>query len=708
MTAQSLRILLIADNAKLIRTIGLGLQRQESGLIMIEGADSLATARRRLGAGSFDLALVDLGLGEGLHLLSDLREVAPDLPIVALSADGTGPDVAACLAVGALDRLAPEALDSAGLIDRLRAARARAESGQEVRRRSGRIAASLAAAGDLAWYWEAGSQKAWIAAPDPEAWQLPAPECRESLEALRERIHPDDREKAVRRIEEFVTGSAPWQVEARIRVGGGAYRWCEMRGRSRLDGRGQVQRVSGVLSDAQRQQRVARELEQSRRFLRAVYDSDRVPHAVLNSSGIVTDCNPAWLSLPETGCYAGKHFGPGASFIDASGGDPSIGDLSQAELTRGVRQVLGGVAERYGCEYGDGEHRWRIRVSPLLNPGIAGAVVTHEEITEAVHAAKLLEGRLAELSADLDALDGPVIRIDRDFRVLSANRAAAARGRAPLEGRDVLKGLPRVDADAVGAGLAELAGGATLAIHDSRPADGRVTRWLLTARREASGDVNGFLAYGVNISDLAATRATAPVEQASANDGKRQAKLDHVERQHSEALQQLGEARKALAAVEQERAEARQALAAAEQERTEAGSLLAAERQRMGELGRALDEIGAERAALMASLEEARIRAEQAVEQQASALRQAERLAEELAAERHALEAERQQLATLRGALAAAERLPAQLRSELAQARHKVQADLGELLDRAFRAVMSEPPEDVSHDAGPGARHSKR
>lgn len=170
--SQSLRILLITDNPEVIRRIGQGLQKQDSGLIMIEGADSLATARRRLGAGSYDLALVDvaLGHGDGLHLLSDLLEIVPELPVVALAADDSAPDSAACLAVGALDRLTPEAMDSAGLLDRLQGAVARALAGQSSRRRSQRIAASLGAAGDLAWHYERGDEDVWLAAADASAW----------------------------------------------------------------------------------------------------------------------------------------------------------------------------------------------------------------------------------------------------------------------------------------------------------------------------------------------------------------------------------------------------------------------------------------------------------------------------------------------------------------------------------------------------------
>src|SRR5690606_41710285 len=52
------------------------------------------------------------------------------------------------------------------------------------------------------------------------------------------------------RIGELVETSQPWQLEARVKVGGGAYRWCTLRGRSQLDARGRLERAAGVLSDA--------------------------------------------------------------------------------------------------------------------------------------------------------------------------------------------------------------------------------------------------------------------------------------------------------------------------------------------------------------------------------------------------------------------------------------------------------------------------
>lgn len=675
--SQSLRILLIADNPEVIRRIGQGLQKQDSGLIMIEGADSLATARRRLGSGAYDLALVDLALGQGdgLHLLSNLVGIAPELPIVALAADDSAPDAAACLALGALDRLAPDAMDSAGLLDRLKSAAARAVAGQDSRRRSQRIAGSLGATGDLAWHYERGDEDAWLAAAEPGAWQLPGPECRQTLENLRARIHPDDRELVQRRIGELVETSQSWQLEARVKVGGGGYRWCTLRGRSQLDARGRLEKAAGVLSDAQRQQKAVRELKQGRKFLRAVFDSERVPHAVLDSAAVITDCNQSWLALDDTACHAGKGFGPGTGFIDPPTRPDNFGDLDTAELARGVRQVLGGVVEQFECEYGDGERRWLIGVSPLLNPGIAGAIVRHEEITASRRAHIETEARLAAFERDFKSLGGPVFRVAEGFEVVAANEAAQALGRAPIVGRDVLKVLPRVHADAVGDALAAISAGARAVVRDSRPADGQVMRWLLTSRGDAAGNGDGFLVHGIDVSDLS---SQAAVEQAPAKGD------DEIEAMR----RQLEQERQALA-------KARQALQAATEESGGLAARLAEEQAQLAELRRALAAAEAQHEELQAGLEQARRDAEKAQREAEWAQRretESEQAGSKLA---KALDAERARHSETLAALSAAEKVPIAIRAQLERARHGLRADIDELVGRIFKPLLDESERDA-------------
>lgn len=701
--AQSLRILLIADDPEVIRRIGHGLQRQDSGLIMIEGADTLATARRRLAAGAYDLALVDLALGhsDGLHLLSDLQEMAPELPVVALAANGAGPDAAACLALGAQDRLAPEAMDSAGLLDRLLSATARAQAGQRLRRRSHRIAASLGATGDLAWHYTHGEGEVRLTAANPVEWQLPAPECSESLDALRARIHPDDREMVLRQLEEVVASDQPWQLDVRFRVDGGAYRWCVLRGRSQLDSRGGLQHAAGVLSDAQRQQKRVREAEQGRRFLRAVFDSARLPHAILDSSAVITDCNHAWVVLDEPACHAGSAFSQGRRFIDKPPDSDAFGDLDHTELARGVRQVLGGVADLFSCEYGVADRRWRMTITPLLNPGIAGAVICHEEITEARRAEIEQQAAREALEKDFRGIGGPVLRVAPDFEVLAANEEATALGRAPITGRDVLKVLPRVDADAVGDALAAIAAGARAAVRDTRPVDGRIMRWLVGARGDAGGVAQGFIAHGVDVSDVvkpAVPEPAAPASEAVRPDG---AAIALAEARAGQATLE-----QALAGVEAEREELRGALAAAEAGREELASGLRA----------ALATVEAEREELKAGLEQARRETDEVRGLADSARRQAEEARRQVEESRavaedarrkeekaqrdsgklaDALKATRSEQSATLAALAAAEQVPQRLRTELGELRQGLRARIDELLEGVFEPLLNDRGSDA-------------
>jgi CheY-like chemotaxis protein len=746
--SQTLRILLIADDPDVIRRVGDGLRRHGPDAALIEGADSLATARRRLGSGFYDLAILDMALGgssDGLHALSHLYALAPDLPVVALATGAEAPGIEACLALGAADRVAAEALDASGLLDRLQAATARAQVGLAARRRSERIARSLAASGDVAWHFESGEDEVWLAAPDAAAWRLPAPEWRESLDVLRGRIHPDDRELVLRQLEELVAASGPWHIEARFKVGE-AYRWLALRGQSHRDERGGIEHVAGVLSDAQDQQKRLRELEHNRRFLRAVFDSDRIPQAVIDSYAVITECNPAWEALNDPACHAGAAFPPGRKFVEKAAQAGAFGDLDVGALARGVRQVLGGVAEQFSCEYGDGEQRWRILVTPLLNPGIAGAVLSHEEITAERHEASEQIARLETLERDLQAIPGPLYCLAADFSVRAANADGHALGRSPVVGRDILKVLPRRYENAVGDALATVAAGAESAIRDSRSPDGSVMRWSLRALRNSDGSGHGILVHGVEVSDLAAAAPAAALPFAVAvadehetlvaakaelaqlraawaeaeavrvaerkswavAEAEREALFAKLEQARRDAEQARDEAEQAREEAEQAREEVERAREEAEQARQEAAEAVdragtmrdteAGIRQERASMVKALDAERAKRAALDEALDGER--AKRAALDDALDAERAERaaLAAALDAERagrtalaEVLDAERAGRAALAEALDAARSSHATLTEALDRARHGLRGRIDELFDRVFEPLLVQP-----------------
>jgi PAS domain-containing protein len=694
--AETLRILLIADEPEMIRKVGQGLHQGAGSDVVVEGADNLATASRRLRSAAYDLALADLSLGrgDGLRMLSEFIGAEPGMPVVALANGADVADAAACLSVGAQDRIAVDALDGAGLRDRLQAVLVRARTSHDARQRSHRIAASLAAGGELAWHFRAGEKDVWLASPDPAAWQLPGPECRESLEALRAWLHPDDRELALRRLEEVAHGTEPWEIEARVKVGGGGYRWCALRGRSQLDKRGRLAHAAGVVTDAQRQHKRLLSLQHEHRFMRAVFDSNRVPQAVLDAAGVIIHCNTAWSGLDEGACHAGAAFASGRSFLEA-GEDGSYGDLEVAALARGVKQVLGGVVDHYQCEYGDETRRWRISVSPLLNPGIAGALVTHEEVTAARKAERETRARLTTLARDFQAVSGPVFRLGPDFEVRGANEAALKIGRAPVVGRDIFKVLPRVHGDAVGDGLAALSAGTELAVRDVRSEGDNMVRWLLSPRRDTEGEQRGFLVQAVDVSDLA-----PPLQE------------DEEQKANAHA-RELAELRSALERVEGERARLGELLATAESGAKAAQVELDRLRSAADDAAHANEKLQLEIDQARLDAREARFEAEDAARREARGRQASEELEQALAAERarreeqeqaarraqeEALESHRSECARLNGALDAAQAEAQRLRHAVEEARGRMQADFNEVLERTLRMLAPEP--DASTQAG--------
>ena len=700
--AETLRILLIADDPEMIRKVGQGLHQGGGPAVSVEGADSLATASRRLRAAEYDLALADVSLGhDGLHLLSELVAIAPDLPVVGLAHGDDAADAAACLSVGAQDRIAVAALDGPGLLDRLQAVVARARASRESRQRSQRIAASLGAGGELAWHYAAGDQDVWLASPEPEAWQLPGPECRESLDALRSWLHPDDRELALRRLAEVAHGAEPWELEARVKVGGGAYRWCALRGRSQLDGRGRLARAAGVVTDAQRQHKRLLALQHDHRFMRAVFDSARVPQAVLDAAAVITHCNQAWTALQEPGCHAGQAFAPGRRFTDPVD-DADYGDLDKAALARGLKQVLGGVLDQYQCEYGDDGRRWRISISPLLNPGIAGALVAHEEVTTARKAEKDTRGRLAGLARDFQAISGPVFRLGSDFEVRAANEAAMGLGREPVLGRDIFKVLPRGHGDAVSDGLAALASGRNAVARDVRTADGKTMRWLLAVRRDGADEQRGFLLQAIDVSDLA-----PPLDEPEKK----------PDTQADTQARELAGLRARLERVEGERTRLGTLLAAAEAAAQASQVELERLRSAADDATHASEKLRIEVEQARLDAREARLEADDAVRREARSRQAREELEQALAAERarteqavqagrtqltEALETQRrdreQALAELEGdrrqlraALDAAEAEATRLRQAVEAAHARMRDELARVLDQALGGLAAQP-----------------
>jgi DNA-binding response OmpR family regulator len=125
-----MRVLLVEDDGAIVRTL--------SELLADEGFSVVAEATQdgacgRLAAESFDIALLDVTLaqGNGFAVCAAAREVAPDMPVIFLTASDDEYSTVAGLDMGAVDYIA-KPFRARELVSRMRGALRRASPADNV------------------------------------------------------------------------------------------------------------------------------------------------------------------------------------------------------------------------------------------------------------------------------------------------------------------------------------------------------------------------------------------------------------------------------------------------------------------------------------------------------------------------------------------------------------------------------------------------
>ena len=138
-----MRILVIEDEPRILDFLRLGLEAEG---FVVDAAEDGATGLRRAVAGSYELVILDLLLPrvDGLRVLSELRQVRGDVPVLILSARSDLPTKLRGFDLGANDYLAkPFSFDE--LVARVRVhVRRGADSSDGSRIRAGALQLDLA------------------------------------------------------------------------------------------------------------------------------------------------------------------------------------------------------------------------------------------------------------------------------------------------------------------------------------------------------------------------------------------------------------------------------------------------------------------------------------------------------------------------------------------------------------------------------------
>jgi PAS domain S-box-containing protein len=98
-------------------------------------------------------------------------------------------------------------------------------------------------------------------------------EIKPSVKEFKSRVHPDDLEKSLKEFEHNHKSREPFQIEFRLRVKSGEYKWFLCSGQTKFNEKGQPARMVGLIIDINEQKKAKNELTQQAALIDTLPDS---------------------------------------------------------------------------------------------------------------------------------------------------------------------------------------------------------------------------------------------------------------------------------------------------------------------------------------------------------------------------------------------------------------------------------------------------
>ncbi|PVZ13534.1 MULTISPECIES: response regulator [unclassified Pseudomonas] len=366
MPAPPLQLLLIEDSVRDAELTLFTLER--AGLdIQATTVHNHQAAAKLLQAQAFDLILSDVLLpgSSGEQALSVARELAPLTPFIVISGVFGEEHAVKMMRAGATDYvlkqslpLLPSAVRRALAEVDERRQRQRAERDLHDAESRARIAIEAARMGT--WDFDPRTELLIWDARCREMYELDE-QTPVSMELFFDRLHPDDRARVERGVEESLASARTYQVDYRVRLPTGAERWFKTSGRSTFE-EGRCVRFTGVVQDITEQKQATEALERlndllSDRVQKRTRERDRTWElsrellAVMRADTTPEALNPAWEAT--------------LGLTRAQLAGMRLADLThpadQAATSRELgRLALGNVSSRFvnRLRHANGDYRW--------------------------------------------------------------------------------------------------------------------------------------------------------------------------------------------------------------------------------------------------------------------------------------------------------------------------------------------------------------
>ncbi|MEG3842993.1 response regulator [Microcoleus sp. herbarium14] len=268
----------------------------------------------------FDCIFLDYGLpdGDGLTLVQDVRRSGLKVPLIVLTGQGDEQIAVELMKAGASDyitkgKMSPESL-SRSLYNALRVYRAESQAfhaNQKLKESEERYRLVMEGVNDGIWDWDLSKNEVYWNDRLLEIIGLPRDKFGSTMDALYNRLHPEDKDGIVRAIGAHLEQEIDYNVEFRLLHSSGAYRYCTSQGKAQRNSQGKALRMAGMISDITDRKQAENALERERQQLKQIITCVPVAMAMFdtemrylaNSHKWLTQYNLEWQSLINLSHY---------------------------------------------------------------------------------------------------------------------------------------------------------------------------------------------------------------------------------------------------------------------------------------------------------------------------------------------------------------------------------------------------------------------
>ncbi|HWR03772.1 MAG TPA: PAS domain S-box protein [Humidesulfovibrio sp.] len=209
---------------------------------------------------------------------------------------------------------------------------------------------------------------------------------------------------------------------------------------ARLIGSRVIDQATLLLANAIERQRTGAALRQSESLARAILDALPANLCVLDRRGVLTMVNKAWAATgPESTPLGGEgqRLALGGNYLEACRADTD--NPHAAGALEGILAVLARRVPSFRLEYPSrvaGEPRWFVMQATPFAKGMAGAVVSHRDITERMRAITEMRESEERFRIIVETAQEAVVKIDANNAITYSNpRASTLFGYAAEEMR---------------------------------------------------------------------------------------------------------------------------------------------------------------------------------------------------------------------------------------------------------------------------------